>query len=171
MCNTRTTLVSLLAVAVMVPMALSVILKVPENSPYIYFTDVGNKTNWIFFVKACRNAKIGLFFNKSDSGVIYEVTLGAGINSYTVLRNFTTGPLIEHKHGIHLDCNKFRPFWLDWFNQSLTMGSGTVLGLETMFTYKDPLQKRTRFLALSTWGEFEGNWMLTSSCRKLPSVQ
>ncbi|KAK6173012.1 hypothetical protein SNE40_016552 [Patella caerulea] len=144
--------------------AFSVILKVPEYSPYIHFTEVGNNTNWIFFVKACKDGKIGLFSNTDANSAIYEIVFGAGVNTYTVVRK--NGNTMGFKYGRHLDCGTFRSFWINWAEKSISVGSGTFVGENILISKADPEQGPIHYLALSTHIDIIGYWMLHSSCAK-----
>ncbi|KAK6172431.1 hypothetical protein SNE40_016081 [Patella caerulea] len=142
-------------------------LKVPLGSSYIHFTKVLNETSWVFFVKSCRNAKIGLFQNDSQSSVVYEVVLGAGRNTYSVLRSIINGNQLKFKRGPVLDCDKFLPFWIDWGNSGVAIGQGTFVGMNQMMVYSNPVQKIPVYLANATHANTaNGLWILQLSCAK-----
>ncbi|KAK6173010.1 hypothetical protein SNE40_016551 [Patella caerulea] len=142
----------------------SMILKVPGNSPYTHFTEVGNNTDWIFFVKTCRDGFIGLFGNTDTGSKIYEIVFGAGRNTYTVLRKGGQG--IEYNYGTHLDCGIFKSFWINWANKSITVGSGTFIGQNKLISKPDLEQGPIHYLALSTFKDQVGYWILQLSCAK-----
>ncbi|KAK6172429.1 hypothetical protein SNE40_016080 [Patella caerulea] len=97
---------------------------------------------------------------------MYEIVLGAGLNSYSVLRrNVDTGNL-RFNWGPALDCNKFRPFWIDWSNSGIAIGQGTFVGIDEMIVYSNPNQMVPSFIAVSSYrySAFSGLWMLQSTC-------
>ena len=68
----------------------------------------------------------------------YEILIGASRNKRTWIRRM--GPWSRndspHVRGTYLNVSEYRPFWLSWANQNITVGRGEQIGIDVV-SFKD----------------------------------
>ena len=119
-----------------------------------------------FAVSACADARLLLAELPGVSHVrAYEVLLGRGNNSRSVIRDRSTGRDLAAAAtpGI-LACDEERPFWASWNRWSVAVGRGATPGNERFLHWTTNAGTYAiSAIAVTTGAEFDGRWRFDAS--------
>ncbi|XP_046356480.2 uncharacterized protein LOC124135256 [Haliotis rufescens] len=93
----------------------------------------GGTSSIVFLVKACHDANIALHTrpNTTDTDA-YEIIVGGWTNTFSCIRRCFFCPLIDsYKESSILSCHEYRPFWLSWKKDVISVGKGQIVGHQT----------------------------------------
>ena len=116
-----------------------------------------NRTFVTFRVKATKDAHIGLF-DKIYQYIAYEIVLGAGTNTFSVIRRAHQTDDKAYYVGTTLNETDFRAFWISWSNGLIQVGFGNIVGHEMFMSWQDPEPIGIGVVAISGYYDVGGEW-------------
>ncbi|XP_063409099.1 uncharacterized protein LOC134692571 [Mytilus trossulus] len=119
----------------------------------------------VFEIKICVQAKLFLANSEimADSTLRYEILIGGWGNKITALRrsdgNDTNN--VSEKFNIDglLDCNQYRLLWASWEDETLTLGTGGILGQNVQCSWTDPNSFEVKSAGIYS-RNYDGDWKI-----------
>ncbi|XP_048251802.1 uncharacterized protein 5-like [Haliotis rufescens] len=93
----------------------------------------GGSSTLVFLVKTCHDANIALHThpNKTNTDA-YEIVVGGYANSKSFIRRCRgCAQMAPCYESFILSCNEYRPFWLSWKKDVISIGKGQTVGHQT----------------------------------------
>ena len=137
----------------------------PDNYNYNQFwLSVSGRWFMVFRVQACNDAHIGLAATAGNSeNRLYEVVIGGNGNTQSFIRRtrLSSNEAVAETPDI-LNCNELRTFWIQWENNHVEVGEGSVLNEGRFINWYDTTDPHViTAMALSTgWGS-TGDWQFS----------
>ncbi|XP_067664615.1 uncharacterized protein [Haliotis asinina] len=114
----------------------------------------------VFLVKACKYAMVALHtHNDKTNNETYTIVVGGYKNSVSYIRKcIGSGHKARHRESI-LSCHDFRPFWLSWKNDVISVGKGQIVGQKTFMktVLSDPIV--INHVSISSYIENKAMWL------------
>ena len=145
----------------------------PDNYNYNQFwLTVAGRWFIVFRVKACNDAHIGLAAIVGNSeNRLYEVVIGGQGNTQSYIRRTaqsTDDEALAETPDI-LSCNEFRSFWIQWENNHVEVGEGSVINQRRFINWADTTDPHgISALTLSTGWESTGDWQFSYISGRYP---
>ena len=110
-------------------------------NPKLLNFDASRKISFKFWVKGPSDAVIILAPNAtatSQDEKRYEVIISGAVNRISWIRRMGPWSMdnTPHVRGSFLNVSEYRPFWLSWANQNITVGRGEQIGIDVV-SFKD----------------------------------
>ncbi|XP_048247452.1 C3 and PZP-like alpha-2-macroglobulin domain-containing protein 8 [Haliotis rufescens] len=143
-----------------------VCMETANSYQYHSVNDLGvhlkGRTSFTFWVKATNDAHIALLRNKGVYNKnMYEIVIGGGRNTNSVIREKKLGPILAHAIHAPLSGNKHLSFWISFSGGTISVGAGTVVGTRQFMSWTDPTPTQIRYVGVSTgWGS-TGKWLFS----------
>lgn len=134
--------------------------------------NVTESTSIVFKVAACHDAHVLLHQDGDDKeNNIYEIVIGGWDNTKSVIRKQQQGTPVAVAHHMPLDCEKAFPFWLEWYQGILRVGTSTDIGAGQFMNFHDPNPIEVNYISVSTgWGA-TGWWIFDKdNCTSNPCM-
>ncbi|XP_067664604.1 uncharacterized protein [Haliotis asinina] len=121
----------------------------------------GRTSSIVYLVKACNDAQITIH-NRPDTyhTSAYQVVVGGYRNTKSLIRQCTRCPfLIIHEESSLLSCQEYRPFWLSWKNNVISVGKGQVIGKQTFMEYAEKNHTVFNHISVSSYVNNAAVWL------------
>ncbi|XP_067664550.1 uncharacterized protein [Haliotis asinina] len=121
----------------------------------------GRKSFIVYWVKTCRDAQITLH-NRPDTNQTgaYQVVVGGYSNTISLIRQCIGCPfLIIHEESSLLSCQEYRPFWLSWKKDVISVGKGQVIGKQTFMKYAAENHTEFNDISVSSYVDNAALWL------------
>ncbi|XP_071086095.1 uncharacterized protein [Haliotis cracherodii] len=123
---------------------------------------LNGRTSFTFWVKAINDAHIALLRKKGVYHInMYEIVIGGGRNTYSVIREKKLGLNLARAVHAPLSRNKHLPFWISFSDDTISVGAGTVVGTRQFMSWTDPTPTQIRYVAVSTGLGSTGKWLFS----------
>ncbi len=136
-------------------------VKTPADDTFKTARIYSNYTYFVFGVRTCMDAHVGLLPPTGSTESYYEVVIGGYSNSRSDIRRWPDVGIPVHVQTPNiLNCDQYRHFWVSWDNNEgiIRLGTGTIVGLLEFLSWTDPNFLIPESFAISTWHNDDGDW-------------